>query len=90
MEKMTEKEIAMLKALQAKQKRVKRSEAVFFEEVQQRKKEILHYWGFEETDLKRIKRLSDIAHQLNASEDKVLDDLEQYVIRRSQNYNNSQ
>ncbi len=45
MEKMSAKELETLKALQAKQKRVQRAEAEFFEEADARKDELLARWG---------------------------------------------
>ena len=44
-EKMTKKELEMLHALQAKQKRVQRAEEEFFKEADSRRDELLERWG---------------------------------------------
>lgn len=44
-ERMTQKELDTLRALQAKQKRVQRAEEEFFKEADSRKDELLDRWG---------------------------------------------
>lgn len=51
MEKMSKKEQEMLRALQAKAKRVQRAEAEFLREVDSRKEELLERWGL--SDIKK-------------------------------------
>ena len=45
MERMTEKEKQQLRELQAKQKRISRQEAAFFDEADARRDELLRRWG---------------------------------------------
>ncbi len=47
MERMTQKELEQLRALQAKQKRVQRAELEFFDEADRRKEELLSRWGID-------------------------------------------
>ncbi len=51
MEKMSKKEQEMLRALQAKAKRVQRAEAEFLREADSRKEELLERWGL--SDIKK-------------------------------------
>ena len=51
MEKMSKKEQEMLRALQAKAKRVQRAEAEFLREADARKEELLERWGL--SDIKK-------------------------------------
>lgn len=45
MEKLTDKELQTLRALEAKQKRIKRADAKFLKEADARKDELLSRWG---------------------------------------------
>ena len=65
-EKMTQKELDMLHALQAKQKRVQRAEEEFFKEADSRRDELLERWG-------KSDRLQDAAVILGTDEDTLFD-----------------
>lgn len=64
MEKMSKKEQEMLRALQAKAKRVQRAEAEFLREADARKEELLERWG-----LSDIKKSSVSAENSDQNED---------------------
>ena len=64
MEKMSKKEQEMLRALQAKAKRVQRAEAEFLREADARKEELLERWG-----LSDIKKSSVSAENSDQDED---------------------
>lgn len=65
-EKMTQKELDMLHALQAKQKRVQRAEEEFFKEADSRREELLERW--EKSD-----RLQDAAARIGVDADTLYD-----------------
>ena len=64
MEKLSQKEREMLRALQAKAKRVQRAEAEFLREADSRKEELLERWG-----LSDIRKPSVPAEKSNQNED---------------------
>lgn len=79
MEKMSEKELELLRSLQAKQKRVKRAENEFYEMLKSREKEVCEYLGITNESIARIKRLSGIASMLGVSDDEALNALERFA-----------
>ena len=82
METMSDKEKEMLKALQAKQKRIKRAEADFFSNVKKHEKEILDYLGINRTAAAQMRRLTAIAARLQLSVDVTLDGLEKMAEKK--------
>ncbi len=79
MERMSEKELELLRSLQAKQKRVKRAENEFYEMLKSRQKEVCDYLGISSESITRLKRLSAIASALGTSDDEALDALERFA-----------
>ena len=65
-EKMTQKELEMLRTLQAKQKRVQRAEEEFFKEADSRRNELLERW--EKSD-----RLQEAADRIGTDADTLYD-----------------
>ena len=62
MEKMSDRELQMLRDLQAKQKRVQRAEEEFFREVDSRREELLNRWNIQD-------RLSVAAERIGTDSD---------------------
>lgn len=79
MEKMTEKEIQLLRDLQAKQKRVKRAEEEFWSNVEERKSEVLERLNIsvaapaDNTTDKVIERINEIAEKYGTDVDTLLE-----------------
>lgn len=86
MEKMSEKELELLRSLQAKQKRIRRAENEFYQMLKSRQKEVFEYLDISSESIDRMKRLSAIASVLGTSDDEALDALERFANAKAAQY----